>query len=48
MSKRETIYNQLTALAFQESTAFCYFCYIKAPTGKYDNFGSDDLMLSAT
>ena len=44
MSKRETIYNKLTALAFQESIAFCYGCYIKAPTGKCDNCASDDLM----
>ena len=44
MAKRETIYNQLTALAFQESIPFCYQCYIKAPTGKCDNCGSDDLM----
>ena len=44
MSKRETIYNQLTALAFQESIPFCYQCYIKAPTGKCDNCESDDLM----
>ena len=44
MSKRETIYNQLTALAFQESIPFCYSCYIKAPTGRCDNCGSDDLM----
>ena len=44
MSKRETIYNQLTALAFQESMPFCYGCYIKAPTGRCDNCGSDDLM----
>ena len=44
MSKRETIYNQLTALAFQESIPFCYGCYIKAPTGKCDNCGSNDLM----
>ena len=44
MSKRETIYNQLTALAFQVSKPFCYACYMKAPTGKCDNCGSDDLM----
>ena len=44
MSKKETIYNQLTALAFQESIPFCYGCYIKAPTGRCDNCGSDDLM----
>ena len=44
MSKREIIYNQLTALAFQESTAFCYSCYIKAPSGCCDNCGSNDLM----
>ena len=44
MSKRKTIYNQLTNLAFQESTAFCNSCYIKAPTGKCDNCGSDDLL----
>ncbi len=44
MTKRETIYKRLTALAFQESIPFCYSCYIKAPTGKCDNCGSDDLM----
>ena len=44
MSKRDTIYNQLTALAFQESIPFCYGCYINAPTGRCDNCGSDDLM----
>ena len=44
MAKREIIYNQLTALAFQESIPFCYGCYIKAPTGICDNCGSDDLM----
>ena len=44
MSKKETIYNQLTELAFQESIPFCYSCYIKAPTGRCDNCGSDDLM----
>ena len=44
MSKRETIYNQLTALAFQESIPFCYACYIKAPTGKCGNCESDDCM----
>ena len=44
MAKRETIYNQLTALAFQESIPFCYGCYVKAPTGTCHNCGSDDLM----
>ena len=44
MSKRETICNQLEALAFQESIPFCYGCYVKAPTGKCDNCESDDLM----
>ncbi len=44
MSKRETIYNQLTTLAFQESIPFCYACYMKAPTGRCDNCGTDDLM----
>ena len=44
MAKREIIYNQLTALAFQESIPFCYGCYIKAPTGICDNYNSDDLM----
>jgi len=44
MSKKETIYNQLTKLAFQESIPFCYACYIKAPTGRCDNCGTDDLM----
>ncbi|MDE0118796.1 MAG: hypothetical protein OXM55_02160 [Bdellovibrionales bacterium] len=44
MNKRETFYNQLTALAFQESIPFCYSCYIKAPTGRCDNCGSDDCM----
>ena len=48
MSKREIIYNQLISLAFQESIPFCYTCYIKAPTGKCDNCGSDDFMLSST
>ncbi|MDE0119336.1 MAG: hypothetical protein OXM55_04925 [Bdellovibrionales bacterium] len=45
MSKKEMIQNQLTKLAFQESIPFCYSCYIKAPTGRCDNCGSDDLML---
>ncbi len=44
MTKRETIYKRLTVLAFQESIPFCYCCYIKAPTGKCDNCGTDDLM----
>ena len=44
MSKKETIQNQLTKLAFQENTAFCYSCYIKAPTGCCHKCGSDDLM----
>lgn len=44
MSKRETIYSQLTSLAFQESIPFCYACYMKAPTGKCENCGTDDLM----
>ena len=44
MSKKETIYNQLTKLAFQESIPFCYACYIKAPSGHCDNCGTDDLM----
>ena len=44
MSKKETIQNQLTKLAFQESIPFCYGCYIKAPTGRCDNCQSDDLM----
>lgn len=44
MSKKEIIYKGLTTLAFQESIPFCYGCYIKAPTGRCDNCGSDDLM----
>ena len=44
MSKKEIIYNQLTDLAFQESIPFCYGCYMKAPTGRCDNCGTDDLM----
>ena len=44
MSKKEIIYNQLTTLAFQESIPFCYACYMKAPTGRCDNCGTDDLM----
>ena len=44
MSKKETIYNQLTKLAFQESIPFCYGCYMKAETGRCDNCGTDDLM----
>ena len=44
MSKKETIQNQLTRLAFQESIPFCYGCYIKAPTGRCHKCGSDDLM----
>ena len=43
MSERETIYNQFTALAFQESIPFCYGCYKKAPTGRCDNCGSANL-----
>ena len=44
MDKVKTIYKQLTALAFQESIPFCYGCYIKAPTGRCNKCGSDDLM----
>ena len=44
MSKKETIQNQLTKLAFQESIPFCYGCYMKAETGRCDNCGTDDLM----
>ena len=44
MTKRETIYKRLTALAFQESIPFCYSCYIKAPTSRCNNCGTDDLM----
>ena len=44
MSKKETIQKQLDKLAFKESIAFCYGCYIKAPTGRCHKCGSDDLM----
>lgn len=44
MSKKETIQNQLTKLAFQESIPFCYSCYMKAETDRCDNYGTDDLM----
>ncbi len=44
MAKKETIQNQLTKLAFQESIPFCYSCYIKAPSGRCDNCGNDDCM----
>ena len=44
MYKKETIIKRLEALAFQGTIPFCYSCYIKAPTGRCPNCGTDDLM----
>ena len=44
MCKKETIIKQLEALALQETIPFCYLCYRKAPTGRCEKCGTDDLM----
>ena len=44
MSKRETIYNQLTALAFQVSKPFCYLCYREVKTSHCPKCGTDEFM----
>ena len=44
MSKRETIYDQLTALAFQVSKPFCYLCYREVKTSHCPKCGTDDFM----
>ena len=44
MSKRETIYNQLTALAFQVSKPFCYLCYREIKTSHCPKCGTDEFM----
>lgn len=36
--------DDLTKIAFRKTTPFCYGCYLKAPTGKCQLCGSDDLM----
>ena len=43
-TSKKTILKKLEALAFQETTAFCYGCYKKAPTGQCETCGTDDLM----
>ena len=43
-TSKKTILKKLEALAFQETTAFCYGCYKKAPTGRCETCGTDDLM----
>ena len=32
MAKKETVFQQLTALAFQETKPFCYLCYKEVKT----------------
>ena len=44
MSKRETIYNQLTTLAFQVSKPFCYLCYREVKTSHCPKCGTDEFM----
>lgn len=36
--------DDLAKIAFRKTTPFCYGCYLKAPTGKCQLCGSDDLM----
>ena len=38
MCKKETITKQLEASAFQETIPFCYLCYRKAPTGRFEKY----------
>jgi hypothetical protein len=35
---------RLEKLAFKKTVPFCYSCYRKAPTGRCERCGSDDLM----
>ncbi len=42
----EEINVRLDQLAFHRSIAFCYGCYVEAPTGRCHQCGSDDLMRS--
>ena len=44
MSKKETIYNQLIELAFQETKPFCYLCYREVKTSHCPKCGTDDFM----
>ena len=44
MAKKETIYNQLTALAFQETKPFCYLCYREVKTRHCPKCGTDEFM----
>ena len=44
MTKKEIIYNQLTALAFQESKPFCYACYEAVKISHCPRCGTDDFM----
>ena len=44
MAKKETIYNQLTALAFQVSKPFCYLCYREVKTSHCPKCGTDEFM----
>ncbi len=44
MAKKETIYNQLTALAFQETKPFCYLCYREVKTSHCLKCGTDEFM----
>lgn len=39
------IYTQLKQLALKRSIPFCYQCYERAPSGRCNQCGSDDLML---
>lgn len=41
---KEEIQKKLNDMAFEVTTPFCYSCYIKAPTGRCEECGSDDLM----
>lgn len=44
----EEIKKQLEELAIKKTTAFCYTCYKKAPSGFCNLCFSDDLMCSST
>ena len=44
MAKKETIYNQLTALAFQETKPFCYLCYREVKTSHCPKCGTDEFI----
>lgn len=44
MAKKETIYNQLTTLAFQVSKPFCYLCYREVKISHCPKCGTDEFM----